>query len=45
MTRLEVLTTLCELQAEAEEIKRMFTEHCQKMERLMKDFQNEDSTE
>ncbi len=43
MTQLEIVTTLCELQSEGEEIKRMQTEHNQKIERLIKDIQSEQS--
>lgn len=45
MTRLEVVTALCELQAEAEELKRLATEHSLKTERLIRDIQYELSNE
>lgn len=40
MTQLEIVTTLCELQREGEEIEKMQTEHNQKIERLIKDIQS-----
>lgn len=45
MTRIEVITTLCELLQESEELKRMQTEHHAKLNRLLNDIREEVSHE
>lgn len=45
ITRIEIITELCELQVEAAEIKRMATEHDARLQRLLRDIQEEVSQE
>ena len=45
ITRTEVVTTLCELLQESEELKRMQTEHNAKLTRLLNDIRMEVSQE
>ena len=45
ITRIEMITTLCELLQESEELKRMQTEHNAKLNRLLNDIREEVSHE
>lgn len=45
ITRIEIITELCELQAEADELKRMSTELNARLQRLLLNIQEEVSQE